>query len=85
LPQHKSAAKRLKTAEKANLRNKAVKSQINSLVKRAEASPDEATLRKAVSLLDKASRTGAIHPNRASRIKSRLAKLAQKKAVPTTA
>jgi ribosomal protein S20 len=50
------------------------------LVKQMEASPSDASLKEAVSFLDKASRTGTIHPNKASRIKSRLTKLVKKKA-----
>jgi small subunit ribosomal protein S20 len=80
LPTHKSAAKRLKTSQKANARNRAMKSRISSLIKQTEASPNDASLKEAVSFLDKASRTGALHPNKASRIKSRLTKLVKKKA-----
>ena len=80
MPTHKSAAKRLKTNEKANIRNRAIKSRIMTLVKKTESSSDEASLREAVSFLDKAARKGAIHRNQASRIKSRLTKLVQKKA-----
>jgi small subunit ribosomal protein S20 len=80
LPTHKSTAKRLKTGQKANARNKAIKSRASTLVKKTEVSPDEKSLKEAVSFLDRASRTGAIHPNKASRIKSRLTKLVRKKA-----
>ena len=79
MPTHKSSTKRLKTSQKANARNRAIKSRVNTLVKKTEASPDEKSLKEAVSFLDRASRTGAIHPNKASRIKSRLTKLVQKK------
>jgi small subunit ribosomal protein S20 len=79
VPTHKSAEKRLKTNQKANERNKAIKSRISSLVKQMEASPSDASLKEVVSFLDKASRTGAIHPNKASRMKSRLTKLVKKK------
>jgi small subunit ribosomal protein S20 len=82
LPTHKSAKKRLKTNEKSNVRNRAVKSRIRSLVKNAETSVDEASLKEAVSLLDRAARKKVIHPNKASRMKSRLAKAVQKKAAP---
>ncbi|UCB52272.1 MAG: 30S ribosomal protein S20 [Candidatus Zixiibacteriota bacterium] len=82
MPTHKSAKKRLKTNEKSNVRNRAVKSRIRSLVKNAETSVDEASLKEAVSLLDRAARKKVIHPNKASRMKSRLAKAVQKKAAP---
>lgn len=84
MPTHKSAKKRLKTGRKANERNTAIKSRIKTLVKKTEASTDEASLKEAVSFLDKASRKGAIHPNKASRIKSRLARLVQKRTAPVT-
>jgi len=54
------------------------------LVKRTEASSDEASLREAVSFLDKAAQKGVIHPNKASRIKSRLTSLVQKKSASVT-
>ncbi|NIN01362.1 MAG: 30S ribosomal protein S20 [candidate division Zixibacteria bacterium] len=84
MPKHKSAEKRLITSKKANARNRAVKSRISTLVKKTEASPTEASLKEIVSLLDRASRTGAIHANKASRIKSRLTRLVHQKAAPTS-
>jgi small subunit ribosomal protein S20 len=84
LPTHKSAEKRLKTSEKANIRNKAIKSRIMTLLKKTETSSDEASLKEAVSFLDKAARKGTIHPNKASRIKSRLTRQVQKKASSAT-
>jgi len=82
LPTHKSAKKRLKTNRKSNTRNRAVKSRLRTLVKHAETSVDEASLKEAVSLLDRAARKKVIHPNKASRMKSRLAKAVQKKSAP---
>jgi small subunit ribosomal protein S20 len=84
LPTHKSAEKRLRTAKKANLANREVKSQMKTLIKKMETSPDATTLKTAVSYIDKAARKKVIHPNQASRIKSRLTKLVQKKAEPVT-
>ena len=84
MPTHKSAKKRLKTNEKSNIRNRAVKSHVRTLVKNAEASVDEASLKEAVSVLDRAARKKVIHPNKASRMKSRLAKAVHKKAAPAT-
>lgn len=84
MPTHKSAKKRLKTNEKANIKNRALKSRIVTLVKKTESSSDQASLKEAVSFLDKAARKGVIHPNKASRIKSRLTRLVQKKAASVT-
>jgi len=79
LPTHKSAEKRLKTAHRANVRNKQLKTGIKTLVKKTEASPDETLLKQTASALDSAARKGVIHPNKAARNKSRLAKLVNKK------
>jgi len=84
VPTHKSAKKRLKTNEKTNIRNRAIKSRIKTLVKKTEASPDETSLREVISSLDQAARKGVIHPNKASRIKSRLTRQVQEKTTPTT-
>lgn len=75
MPIHKSAKKRLRQSEKANIQNRAIKSEIKTSVKKVEASLDEKDLRKTVALLDKAARKRAIHRNQASRLKSRLTKL----------
>lgn len=84
MPTHKSAEKRLKTGKKANLANREIKSQMKTLIKKMETSPDVALLKTAVSYIDKAARKKVIHPNQASRLKSRLTKLVQKKASPVT-
>ncbi|MGB8656282.1 MAG: 30S ribosomal protein S20 [Candidatus Zixiibacteriota bacterium] len=82
MPTHKSAEKRLRTSKKANARNREMKSRMKTLVKKVEVSSDEASLKEAISFLDKAAGKGAVHPNQASRIKSRLTKLVHKKATP---
>jgi len=84
LPIHKSAEKRLKTSKKANIENRQIKSQMKTLIKKVESSPDETSLKVVTSFIDKAARKKVIHPNQASRLKSRLTKLVQKKATPVT-
>ena len=83
---HKSALKRVKTNEKANLRNRMaisrVKTSIKSLDKAIQAGDqpqiDEAYV-NAVSTVDKAAGKGVIHKNAASRKKAQMArKLAAK-------
>jgi ribosomal protein S20 len=54
------------------------------LIKKVETSPDGTSLKAVISFVDKAARKKVIHPNQASRIKSRLTKLVQKKATPVT-
>lgn len=79
----KSQKKRIKTAEKARQRNKAVRSELKTAVKRVQAAVEakDATLaqqeaQKACRLMDKAASKGIIHKNQAAQRKSGVAKLA---------
>lgn len=69
----KSQIKRNRQNEKARLRNKAVRSEVKTRIKRAEADPTDAeATRKAMSTIDRARSKGVLHPNTAARKKSRL-------------
>ncbi len=77
----KSQIKRIKTNEKARLRNQSVKSELKTYVRRvreAIAAGGKETaitaLRKASRSLDKAAAKGIIHKNQAANRKSKLAK-----------
>ena len=77
----KSQIKRNRTNERRRLRNKAVKSELKTAVRRfreAADSGDAATattaLRSATKLLDKAASKGVIHKNQAANRKSAMAK-----------
>lgn len=76
----KSQIKRNKTNEKARLRNKAVRSNLKTRIKSAEAAAaegsedSEITLRTAISTIDRAVTKGVLHKNAAARKKSRLVK-----------
>ena len=77
----KSQIKRNKTNEKARQRNKAVKSELRTMIRRvreAVASGDkeaaETALRAASKKLDKAVSKGVIHANQAANRKSAIAK-----------
>ncbi len=77
----KSQKKRILTNEKARLRNKAVKSELKTHVRRvreAVAAGDKETattaLQSAGRKLDKAASKGVIHANQAAQRKSKLAK-----------
>ncbi|MEZ5320662.1 MAG: 30S ribosomal protein S20 [Microthrixaceae bacterium] len=79
----KSQIKRNKQNEKARLRNKAVRSNLKTRVKSAEAAArdhaedndlNEAAVRTALSTIDRAATKGVIHKNAAARKKSRLMK-----------
>ncbi len=72
----KGQLKRIRQDEKRRARNKAVRSELKTRIKRARAasSPEEQAelLRIAIKRLDVAARKGIIHPNQAARRKSRL-------------
>jgi small subunit ribosomal protein S20 len=79
----KSQIKRNKQSEKARLRNKAVKSELKTEIRKfreaAESGDVEATnaqLRVAARKLDKAASKGVIHKNQAANRKSAIAKRA---------
>lgn len=75
---HKSAKKRIRTSEKRRLRNKASISKVKTLMKKVFDSSDketgEASLKEAVSFLDKTAVKGRIHKNNVARKKARLTK-----------
>ncbi|HEU4697987.1 MAG TPA: 30S ribosomal protein S20 [Gemmatimonadales bacterium] len=78
MPRIKSAKKRMRQAEQANLQNRAQRSQLRSALKkvRAAQTPEEATTAYAAAskLLARAGRKNLIHRNAAARQQSRLAK-----------
>ncbi|WP_010303429.1 30S ribosomal protein S20 [Kurthia senegalensis] len=82
MPNIKSAIKRVKTAEKANVANVQVKSAMRTAIKKAEtalvAKDENAAelLSAAVKSVDKAASKGLIHKNAAARTKARLMKKA---------
>ncbi len=88
----KSQLKRIKTNEKARQRNKAVKAELRTLVRRAQTAvsagdQDTAmtTALAAARKLDKAASKGVIHKNQAANRKSALLKTASKVAAGTEA
>ena len=79
----KSQLKRIKTNEKARLRNKSVKSSLKTAVRRFRAAADAGerdealvALRTASRQLDKAVSKGVIHANQAANKKSAMAQRA---------
>lgn len=77
----RSAEKRIRQTEKRTLRNKMVKSQVKTVIRRfheavagGAGEEMEARFRKAASILDKAAKKGVIHRNEADRRKARLAR-----------
>ena len=82
MPQLNSAKKRLRTTAKAYLRNRTVRSQMRTAIKRVRSAPDKAAaeiaLQAAISVVDRTARKGIIHKNAAARHKSRLSHFVQK-------
>lgn len=82
MPHSKQAAKRLRTSNEANLRNRSRMSELKTLEKKLRAAVEagDAQLdelrRNFVSRLDKAAKAGVIPANRAARKKSQADKLA---------
>ena len=74
----KSQIKRNRQNEKARLRNRAVRSELRTVVKGADAAAgtenEAEALRMAIKKIDKAAAKGVLHKNTAARQKSRLAK-----------
>ena len=79
----KSQIKRIKTNEKARLRNKAVKSSLKTAIRKAREAAAAGDVEKAAEYqrvasrqLDKAVSKGVIHKNQAANRKSAMARLA---------
>ncbi len=77
----KSQIKRIKTNEKARLRNKSVKSSLKTAIRKyreaadaGDAAKAETLMRDASKALDKAASKGVIHANQAANRKSAMAK-----------
>lgn len=83
MPNIKSAKKRVKVTETKNLRNKALRSNLKTTIKKADAAianqenTDEA-VRLAIKKIDQAVAKGILHKNTAARKKSAIARKANK-------
>ncbi len=79
---NKSSKKDIRRTATRTLRNRAISSKIKTLTKNAAASADAESLKKngaaLASAMDKAAKSGIVHPNKVARAKSRLAKAAAK-------
>ena len=76
MPQHKSAAKRVRQTAKRRLRNRQHKTRVRSLIKELTATTDrpdaEGKLNAVKALLDRMATRRLVHPNTAANTKSRL-------------
>jgi len=78
VPNIKAAEKWVRQTEKRTTRNLDVKTRLKTLYKKAVAAADADVTQSVNSQFDKAAQKGIIHPNKAARKKSRLAKAAAK-------
>jgi len=82
MPHHKALKKSVRTQSEARDRNRAYISNLRSLLKKARLAenPDEAQelTQQASSMLDRLSRKGILHKNKAANVKSKLAKRTNK-------
>jgi small subunit ribosomal protein S20 len=81
MARHKSAMKAARHSERSRLTNKANKTRVKSAIKESRAvakssTPEEskAVLPALYAVLDRMSRRGVIHPNKAARLKSRISR-----------
>ncbi len=78
MPNIKSAKKRVRMIETKTLRNKAIKSNLKTVIKKADvavaanAADKEAAVKAAVKKIDQAAAKGLLHKNNAARKKSAL-------------
>lgn len=84
MPQHASAAKRMRSSARRRARNKANISRMKTLIKKVRSAKDKQTasaaLRAAVKFLDEIAAKGIIHRNKAANQKSKLTRLVNKMA-----
>ncbi len=81
MPQHKSAAKRVRQSERRKLRNRNQRSKMRTLIKRLENEQDKekalALLNETKAILDRLATKNIIHKNNAANKKSALEKYVQ--------
>jgi small subunit ribosomal protein S20 len=85
VPNIKAAVKWVRQTEKRTQRNLDVKTRLKTLYKKAVSAQDAEVARSVEAQFDKAAQKGIIHPNKAARKKSRLARAAAKAAGTTAA
>lgn len=89
MPVIKSAKKKLRKDRKREKLNSEFKLNYRNAVKEAQKVKSSEKVKQAVKLVDKATKKGVIHKNKAARIKSKLSKLskhtASKKTISTPA
>lgn len=79
MPIIKQAVKKMRHDKKVTKKNRNTKETLKDAIKETRKSSSVEKLKKVYSLLDKAAKQKFIHKNKASRLKSRLAKAVAKK------
>jgi small subunit ribosomal protein S20 len=80
VPNIKAAVKWVRQSEKRTERNLATKTRLKTLFKKAKSANDPTVVSSVEKQFDRAALKGIIHPNKAARKKSRLAKAVAKQA-----
>lgn len=84
MPVIRSAKKKLKIDRKRESANKKKETLIDSIIKKTQRKPTPESIRKAFKAIDKGVKRNIFHKNKAARLKSRLAKLINKKPLAKT-
>lgn len=79
MPLTKQAIKKLRHDRERTEKREETEIKLRSLIKGVRKHPTQKTVSQVFSVLDKAAKTHIVHPNKASRLKARLAKLLPKK------
>ncbi len=80
MPNIKAAEKWVRQSDKRTQRNLDTKTRLKTLFKKAKSANDPAVVASVEAQYDKAAHKGIIHPNKAARKKSRLARAVAKQA-----
>lgn len=79
MPITKSAKKKMRRDKQRTIINQRIRRQTKSAIKQTRQKPTKKALQRASQMLDRAAKKRVIHKKKASRLKSRLTKLLQKK------
>ena len=79
MPVTKTAKRALRSSRKKALLNKGITAALEIAIRKARKAKSEISIKKAISLSDRAAKTKTIHKNKANRIKRVLTKLLPKK------
>lgn len=85
MPLTRSAIKKMRQDERRTAHNRSIRTRVRNLLGTVRKSKDGTRLPEVYSLLDRAAKTRVIHPRAASRLKSRIAKVATAKPYLATA